>query len=302
MPIIARHEADWCKLGTLDPYYGVFSSDCFKTDNLTAAKKDDMFASGVHHIQICFAILDRVFNWQPEGTALDFGGGVGRVTCAMSPYFTQVVGVDISPGMLMEARDEGHKRGFHNILYTLSTEDSVWASEIYDFVHSYIVLQHIPTRAGERIIAKLITSLKVGGAGALHITYGTSRFREAVKKFLPLRGVVNLLRRRPWHYPTMQMNSYRLSKIFDIFASRGVNEFYVSRIDDSGTPGLFIFFRRPATAKALSPWSNPVQRVQKKAVLDKSGLASVSWGFDSEQDFREALAEAANNARGTHND
>jgi ubiquinone/menaquinone biosynthesis C-methylase UbiE len=267
MGIIANPEKDWRRLGELDPYYGVLRTDALKNAKITDNKKEQFFASGVKHMRICLDVASKRFNFNPGGKALDFGCGVGRLTCAMAPHFSEVIGLDISPGMLTEARIESKKRGWNNILYDLSTEDSRFATNTYDFIHTYIVLQHIPVPNGENIIEKMLASLKVDGVGAIHITYRTSQgrltssAREAIKNFLPLRTVGNLLRGKRWNYPTMQMNNYKLSKIFDIFSAQGINEFCIYRVDDWGNFGLFLFFQKRQVSEALSPWSNPISRV-----------------------------------------
>ncbi len=266
MVIIGNPEKDWHRFGELDPYYGVLSSEELKNDNLTEEKKEAFFASGDRHIQICFDIVSKLFNFHPGGRALDFGCGVGRLTCAMAPHFSEVVGLDISPGMLTEARIQSKKRGWNNIVYDLSTEESRFAPNTYDFVHTYLVLQHIPVAKGEYIIKKMIASLKVYGIGAIHLTYDTSqgaiaaRCREAIKNFLPLRAVGNILRGRKWNYPSMQMNNYKLPTVFDIFSAQCINELFVYRVDDWGNSGLFLFFRKPDLTASLSPWSNPIRR------------------------------------------
>src|SRR3984893_2729133 len=58
------------------------------------------------------------------------------------------VPLDISPGMLTVASIESKKR-WNNIVYDLSTEESRFSPNTYDFVHTYIVLQHIPVSKGQ---------------------------------------------------------------------------------------------------------------------------------------------------------
>ena len=93
MVFMANPEKDWHRFGELDPYYGVFSSNELKNDKLTEEKKEEFFASGVRHIQLCFDVASKIFNFHPGGQALDFGCGVGRLTCAMAPHFSEVVGL-----------------------------------------------------------------------------------------------------------------------------------------------------------------------------------------------------------------
>ena len=136
----------------------------------------------------------------------------------------------------------------------------------YDFVHTYIVLQHIPPSKGEYIIKKMLASLKIHGVGAIHLTYDNSqgeiaaRLREAIKNFLPLRAAGNLLRGNRWNYPTMQMNNYNLSSVLNIFSAQGINDIFICRTDDWGKIGLYLFFRKPEPAAAAASWSNPVRK------------------------------------------
>jgi SAM-dependent methyltransferase len=48
--------------------------------------------------------LDRIGALRPERRALDLGCGIGRLALALAPRLASVVGVDISPGMIDEAR------------------------------------------------------------------------------------------------------------------------------------------------------------------------------------------------------
>ena len=77
------------------------------------------------------------------------GCGVGRVTQGLALHFDNVVGVDVAPGMLAEARRNAQIDGLTNVDYHSSLDPERFAPRSYDFVHSYIVLQHIPVEIGE---------------------------------------------------------------------------------------------------------------------------------------------------------
>jgi hypothetical protein len=120
-------------------------------------------------------------------------------------------------------------------------------------------------KTGESIIRTLVDSLKVGGFGAIHLTYREvdPSFASAVAKFTkntPLvRNIANLLIGRSWDRPTMQMNNYSIPRVIDILTETGIPTFTAAVVDDWTHLGLFIFFRKAASG-SVSPWSNPKQK------------------------------------------
>jgi 2-polyprenyl-3-methyl-5-hydroxy-6-metoxy-1,4-benzoquinol methylase len=260
-----RAEEDWKRLGEIDPYYGVLSDDKFKSANIDDEAKQEFFASGAFHVDTVLAVLTNSYGFSAHGKALDFGCGVGRITNALAPHFEKVIGLDIAPGMLAEAERVSAKYGFNNIEYDSPLNSDRMRPEIYDFVHTFIVLQHIPIATGLNIIRTLIRSIKIGGVGAIHFTIADSRLRAGilmknVLKTTPvLRNIGNLLTGRPWNYPAMQMNRYSVRRVIQIFSECHVENFTVFRVDDWGTIGLFVFFRKAPPESSVSPWSNPVK-------------------------------------------
>jgi len=260
-----RPEEDWKRFGELDPYFGVLSNVKYKSESIDDAAKEQFFESGVAQVNRVFEVLKAHHDFTPGGRALDFGCGVGRITSALSPHFETVTGLDIAPGMLAEARRNALARGDQNLIYGLSDDASLLRDETYDFVHSYIVLQHIPVRLGEQAIRTLLKVLRVGGYGAIHFTYGEvdanlATMAANVAKRTPLvRNLANVVIGRRWGYPTMQMNAYSIARVVDLLAAAGVHTFTATRVDDWTHYGLFIFFRKLGP-EAAPPWSNPKRR------------------------------------------
>jgi 2-polyprenyl-3-methyl-5-hydroxy-6-metoxy-1,4-benzoquinol methylase len=262
-------EEDWKRLGEVDPYYGVLAHEKFKSTNIDEKAKQEFFASGIKHVDQVLAVLKSAYGFVPDGTAVDFGCGVGRITSALSRHFQSVVGLDISPGMLAEAEINSILNRTTNVDYKSSVSQSSLAPNTYDLVHTYIVLQHVPVNSGEGIIRNLVKATKIGGCGAIHVTISENcatavdrairRVKRAVKNVPLLRNVGNLALGRSWNYPAMQMNAYSLPRIIQIFAECGVENFTVVRVDDWGHIGVFLFYKKISPADASSPWSNPVQ-------------------------------------------
>jgi SAM-dependent methyltransferase len=257
---------DWIRLGQMEPYYAVLSNPGFKLDRLDDPAMAAFYATGLQHVARVLEILRQDFGFMPQGTALDFGCGVGRIAAALAAHFDAVVGLDISPGMVERANTHARAAGIHNVSYDSSLNDRRLAAETYEFVHSYIVLQHVPVKTGMAIIAALLSALKPGGVGAIHVTYATAarlpwvgKLREFVKKTPFLRQLGNIITGRPWDFPAMQMNHYNLPKFFALLTATGVSDVKAFMVDDWGSLGMFVFFKKPDGTQTKEPWSNPVR-------------------------------------------
>ena len=96
-----------------------------------------------------------------EGTALDFGCGVGRLTQAMARRFAACVGVDISEEMIRKA--EALNRYSHCSYVVSAAERLPFADESFSFVYSNIVLQHLPRRLAMGYLREFVRMLEPGG-------------------------------------------------------------------------------------------------------------------------------------------
>jgi len=80
----------------------------------------------------------------PCTRALDFGCGVGRLTRAFASRFSECVGVDVSFEMVSQARELN--REISNCEFLVNDSPKLpFPAESFDFVSSFIVLQHIHT-------------------------------------------------------------------------------------------------------------------------------------------------------------
>src|SRR5262245_52302229 len=105
-------ELEWEKMGRKDPYFGVLTNDKFRSGQIDAAARAEFFASGERHVQTCFETIPRCFArpFAPRRT-LDFGCGVGRLVIPFARRCGEVVGADVSPAMLAEARRNCEREG-----------------------------------------------------------------------------------------------------------------------------------------------------------------------------------------------
>ena len=159
-------------------------------------------------------------NFSPD-KSLDFGYGVGRLFIPISKFPSNVVGVDISQSMLDEAKLNCGKMNIRNPDFLQSVDNIMELGSSFDFIHSFIVFQHIPAKRGLPLFKTPLHLQKEGGICVVHFTYAKTRwyFNPAywIIKHIPLvKYLINLIKRRSLSEPQAQMNDYNLNKLFKI--------------------------------------------------------------------------------------
>ncbi len=226
-------DSDWRKWGRIDPYFGVVSFDEFKADRI-ADNRARFFDTGRREIEIALNDIAARYGDVARRRALDFGSGVGRLALPLAERYDEVVGVDISDAMIAEARDNCGDVGVRNAHFVLSDDELTRVSGSFDLVHSYIVLQHIPVDRGLALTSQMLSRLAPGGVACLH--YSLQRTLPPAREFVYMlkhrapfgRLVMNLLQRRAWDAPAMQMNNYPLARILRLYAQHGLEDVFVA--------------------------------------------------------------------------
>jgi SAM-dependent methyltransferase len=159
--------------------------------------EDSFFASGDEDYQnLVVPVLQRLALDTSDKSMGEIGCGAGRMTRSFATHFRVVFAVDISEEM--QARAKTFLSAFSNITWILSDGQSLSGlpSNSLDFVFSYLVLQHFPTRelvAGS--IREMLRVLKPGGA--------------------------YLFQFNGFHQPTMNWKGRVVSSVLDTVASVG---------------------------------------------------------------------------------
>jgi SAM-dependent methyltransferase len=239
----------WERFAQEDPYYGVWAIEDMRGRQLEGEARARFFASGEEHVSGVLVRIRELVDPGFEPTrVLDYGSGVGRVIIPLARGATRAVGVDVSPSMLAEARRNCDALGVGSVELLLPHELDGLAPD-FDLVHSALVLQHMPVRDGERTLARLAELLRPGGVGAIQVTIGGTaplRFFNKLMKLPLAHNVLNVLRRRPWGYPHMQMNVYDLGRLVLLLRDRGVLTVSVQPAERfSGWDSCELIFRRP---------------------------------------------------------
>lgn len=233
-------DADWRELGESQPYWGVLTQPDYRTENLTAASLETFYATGAEYIEGVVEQLERLTGARPSGRGLDFGCGAGRLTEAMSAY-CDAIGYDISPGMLAKARERGGK----------GTYVGEMPAGPFDWINTFIVLQHIPPARGMGLIEQLMERLAPGGHLSLQVTIwrephlippSASGWRKLAK---PL---VDSLRGDRREAGAILMYDYDLSAVMARLNRAGVVETTLIHTDHGGHHGVIILGRRTGAA------------------------------------------------------
>ena len=243
----------WDRLAR-DPYYAVLNEDGFRLANSTYDALGRFTASGDDDVARTLDEVRRFIaaDFHPR-RALDFGCGVGRLTIPLARSCDEVTGVDISATMLDEARRNCETLGVRNVSLVTSAAffSPVSADDApFDFIHSYIVFQHIPPRAGLWMADALVRRLAPGGVGALHFTYArrASSLRRVVhrlRRIVPgVNVLANLVQGRPLGEPLIPMNNYDIGALLALLHDHGCSHVHARLTDHGGHLGAMLLFQR----------------------------------------------------------
>jgi ubiquinone/menaquinone biosynthesis C-methylase UbiE len=270
--MLMNTDEEWEKWGKTDPYYGVKTMPQFRSWNLNEEAKKEFFDMGRKEIDEVFEICRNHFDpdFSPE-KVLDFGCGVGRLVIPLAKKASHVVGLDVSDSMLEEARKNCQKYNVNNVSLLKSDDHLSSLKGTFDFIHSFIVFQHLPADKGTKLFTKLLNFLNEDGICAVQFTYSLPIYKEnngipspiseykkqkrRLKQFIrdtcrhALKSAKNFFssekKKASRKDPEMQMNDYNMNELLFIIQSAGVENIHIKFTDHGGFLGAYIFFRKP---------------------------------------------------------
>jgi SAM-dependent methyltransferase len=134
--VLGRMRADWNARAVEDAnYYVAFGR--------REQDEEEFFATAADVLRLLTGELKRL---RARDAALEIGCGPGRLMRPLSRHFAEIHGVDVSDEMVRLARER--LRGTPNAhAHASSGADlAMFPTEKFDFVYSYAVFQHIPSR------------------------------------------------------------------------------------------------------------------------------------------------------------
>ena len=252
-------DRDWERFGAEDPYYSILNTEAYRRHLLDDATIEEIFRSGESCVEGFLHFAERHFGPNPRHSALDYGCGVGRLLVSLSGRFDTVTGVDVSPSMLSEAEQHCARTGSGNVSLMLSDDELSRVETSFDFIVSYLVLQHVPVRRGEIIIRQLLKRLNLGGVAALHFTVGrsSSQWRHMIhvlrRNIVPLHYVANIASDMHWNEPLMQTNLYSIEKIMRIATAEGIGEMAMYPMQHGDHVGVMLYLHRGPSVHSSGP-------------------------------------------------
>jgi 2-polyprenyl-3-methyl-5-hydroxy-6-metoxy-1,4-benzoquinol methylase len=251
-------DTHWELYGRTNPYFGVITDPKFDASRIDDSSRRAFFQSGESYVTELSAMLERSFGpIKGMDTGVDFGCGVGRVLIPLARLIPGMTGVDVSPSMLQETKENLASAGLSGTRLVQRLEN-LPEGTTFDLVHSVMVLQHIPEKRGQRIVEQLVEMLKPGGIGALHLLYfnpykaqtfsalvhkAYSAVNIKVRQWLAgtsERGAEALGRKNP----PMQMNPYDVNRVFLCLQRQGIREIHGEFTDHGGFLGAVVSFRK----------------------------------------------------------
>jgi len=239
----------WEEWGRRDPYFGVITDPKYRRSKLDEQARTEFFESGRRHVDYVMKMIHTYIDpgFRPT-SVVDFGCGAGRLVVPFGRVAQQVVGLDVSPSMLNEARRNCAFFHLSNVRLLLSDDELSGLTGEYDLVHSFIVFQHIPPERGRVILRRLLDFIAPGGMGAIHVLYGKRINAETYgmppqKSGNGLRSLIKPIL-TPDADPEMQMNPYLLNEFLFLLQSAGVHRLHIEYTDHGGELGVFMFFRK----------------------------------------------------------
>ena len=222
-------------------------------------------------------ILDGI-KLEHAATALEIGCGVGRLMRPLANRLTQINGVDIAPSMIAKGRtllsDLPNAR-----LEVTDGELGIFPDDSHDFVYSFVVFQHIPSkRAITRYICEAARILKTGGILKFQIDGRVRSFWRGSDTWLGVwfrpREIQRILKRAGF-------------SLIDAWGEETQYYWITARLDDQKGPEC-------AKAQALNPkWnvSAVTSLMQRLGVEHEAMTAAIISGQSSLHDVIQPLAK-----------
>src|SRR5215471_21414975 len=134
--VLDRMRADWNQRASEDAYYYVAFGRREQDD-------EEFFSTAAEIVKGFIWDLKRV---RGRDAALEIGCGPGRLMRPLAEHFKEIHDVDVSDEMIKLAKERLRNTPNAYPQVTTGSDLSMFPDEKFDFVYSYAVFQHIPSR------------------------------------------------------------------------------------------------------------------------------------------------------------
>lgn len=242
-------DSDWNQLGQVDPFWAVITDERFRAGRMDATTRDAFYQSGVIDIDQFHTALKRNFSAPDHFEAcLDFGAGVGRLLVPMAQRARQAVGVDIADSMRAICQTRLDELGL-SLVKLVPTPKEAAAFGPFDWVNSFIVLQHIPPARGMVLIEDLLAMVSPGGFLSLQVTTHREAHLMPQDTAGPARKLLRQVRKSLFprqDVGQITMYDYDLGQVLALFTRAGCPRLVLEHTDHGGHHGYMIYAQKVA--------------------------------------------------------
>lgn len=262
--VALKMQADWNARAQEDAFYYVAFGRRNQTDDEFLATASDQ----VHGFQL---ELRRLPAARPrQRRALEIGCGPGRLMRPLSRHFGEIHGVDVSDEMVRMARRKLEGVPHAHPHHAPNSNLEAFADDSFDFVYSYAVFQHIPSR--EVVIGYLKESWRVLKPGGI------------------LRCQINGLPQTARQYDTWAGVRLSAAEVREFAAEQG---FLLLALEGVDTQYMWTTLRKPPSPPSAVLADPGIRRItsahsSEPAVPNRGRFAAISlWvtGLPSEADL-----------------
>jgi SAM-dependent methyltransferase len=177
----------WSHYGETEAHWSVLTFDRYREETL-GENLEDFHRSGKVHVDYFLRALARAGLKVPaEGTCIELGCGVGRITRWLAPLFARVIGVDVSPGHIALARDYVGRHATNVEFRQLRAIGDLGKLPEADALYTFLVLQHNPPPVIEAMLDGLFARLLPGAIAFVHVPTYIPDYRFDVENYLAER-------------------------------------------------------------------------------------------------------------------
>jgi 2-polyprenyl-3-methyl-5-hydroxy-6-metoxy-1,4-benzoquinol methylase len=218
--VFQRTVSQWNKLGEVDPYWSVLSSDEHH-GQLNAWELEKFYDSGEREVRNLLRILEesgiktRLANYK----ILELGCGVGRLTKSLAALGADVIAVDISKANISIAAKA--LKEFSNVSFiTIESLDDLDRLEIeFDMFFSVITLQHNHAAVQLVLLDKILKQMIKSGSIAYFQTVIASPKMEFIDDTfdtfaLPTRFILDVIHQNNFRLVNVFRDDYQLDPDF----------------------------------------------------------------------------------------
>ncbi len=238
---LQKTKKHWQSLAKQDPLWAVLSWDNKKNGQWDIK---EFFETGRSEILVVKDYLSNLSLSLAGFRALDFGCGVGRLTQGLSPYFSSVLGVDISECMVDQAEKLNNKPNCYFKLNT-TADLKIIPDNYFSFIYSRLTFQHMDPKYTKSYIKEFVRVLEPGGV-ALFSQPAHKNILKVNKKNLSVKQLLRII--IPWrlqnffrnffsfftHRPVMELFSISPKIITEELKKTGVEIVYIDKFGDLG--------------------------------------------------------------------